>query len=170
MTPAARQLADAIAETKRGKGRSKWKRDSRGRNHPSGEEADWFDAQYAREQRGEIVIEEIEPAFKIVIPNTHGDHEYAFTVKADMRVRDVIPAHMRNHVPPAQPRWIDYKGRTGDTEVSRLKRRCVLIQHGVEIELVGKYIERKARSAAKKKAERELLKAHKRMTRQRGKR
>lgn len=149
----AEQLARAYATKKSGgMVRAKWKRDSRGRNHPSGEEADWFDAMYAREARGEFVIVEIEPSWPIRIKAagdaTHDAPTFLCNVKADLSVR----------MPDGRVRFLDYKGRKGDTAVSRLKHKMVAIQHGIAIELVGKYVERKAKAKAKAKAERDLLK------------
>lgn len=151
MTP--RQQLDAALrgekQRRAGVRRAKWTRDSRGRNHPSEGEAEWFDLQYAREGRGEIEILDIEPSWPIQLLPEHvrGGPRHLCIVKADMRVREA-----------GQVRVIDYKGYSGDTEVSRLKRKAVLIQWGVEIELVGRYIEQKAHAKAKRKAERALLK------------
>lgn len=158
MTPQRRQLEAALRSSK-GKGaggapRAKWTADMRGRMHPSAGEAKWFDALYAAEARGEIAIEEIEPAFKITL-----DGQPLCTVKADARVRTIATGAVR---------VLDYKGKTGDTEISRLKRRMVLIQHGVQIEWVGSYVEAKARAKAKRAAARDLIR--KSETRQRGKR
>ncbi|MDX2277674.1 MAG: hypothetical protein NW206_19665 [Hyphomonadaceae bacterium] len=164
MTLTARQQLDAALKAQaKGKGRAgapraKWTRDKRGRNHPSEGEALWFNALYDAEARGELVIEEVEPSFRIEL---HAPGElagvYLCTVKADARVRELVPPHMKAHR-AERVRVIDYKGRSGDTEVSRLKRKMVRIQHGVEIEWVGKYVEGKARAKAKKKAARELIK------------
>lgn len=147
------QLADAIAASrpKRGARRAQWKRDSQGRNHPSKGEADWFDQQYEREKRGHIQILEVEPSWQISL-QSHGDQSshYLCTVKADMKVRELMPG-ADGRATHWAVRFIDYKGHTGDTEVSALKRKMVLIQHGVTIELVGRYVEQKARRAARKK-------------------
>lgn len=150
MTP--RQQLDAALrgekQRRAGVRRAKWTRDSRGRNHPSEGEAEWFDALYAREEAGEIRIVEIEPSFRIELSG-----QWLCNVKADARVIELSPSWVG---PPT--RVLDYKGHSGDTEVSRLKRKAVLIQHGIEIELVGRYIEQKARAKAKRQAERALLK------------
>lgn len=151
LTPRQQLDAAMASERKRKAGapRANWTKDQRGRNHPSAGEAEWFDAQYARAARGEIEILDIEPSWPIqLLPeHVHGGPQHLCNVKADMRVREA-----------GRVRVLDYKGHAGDTEVSRLKRRAVLIQWGVEIELVGRYIEAKARAKAKKAAERALLK------------
>lgn len=149
MTP--RQQLDAALrgekQRRAGVRRAKWTRDSRGRNHPSEGEAEWFDALYADEARGELKIVEIEPSFRIELIGADGRRAFLCNVKADAAIRQ-----------GGRDRVLDYKGHSGDTEVSRLKRKAVLIQHGIEIELVGRYIEQKARAKAKRQAERALLK------------
>lgn len=151
MTPQRAQLDALMAKKKRGKGRATWTRDSRGRNHPSGEEARWFDRMYAAEARGEIVIEEIEPTWTITLADAGTGLLKAelCKVKGDLRIYDVAQQRRR---------FLDWKGRSGDLPLSRLKHRAVRIQHHVEIELVGHWVERKAKAKAKKAATRELLK------------
>lgn len=154
MTP-REQLAAALGAEKRRKAgapRAKWTRDSRGRNHPSEGEARWFDELYAREKRGEIRILDIEPSWPIQLASVAtGKPQHLCLVKADARIREA-----------GRVRVLDYKGHSGDTEVSRLKRKAVRIQYGIEIELVGRYIAQKARAKEKRKAEQALLKRAKR--------
>lgn len=144
MATPRQQLDDAMRAAKGGRrmGRAKWTLDSRGRRHPSGEEAAWFDQQYARADRGEIEIIAIEPSFRIEI-----DGAWICNVKADLKVRE-----------GGRVRVLDYKGRMGATPVSALKRRLVAAQHKIEIELVGPHVERERKAKAKRALERSLLK------------
>lgn len=146
LTPRARLEAALKAQRNaRTTPRAKWTRDRRGRNHPSASEAEWFDRLYDREERGEIAELEIEPSFRIELTDPDGGKHWLCNVKADARYRVVATGAVR---------VVDHKGRLGDTEVSRLKRRAVKIQHRTEIELEGKYVEQQAREKAKRKAAR----------------
>lgn len=127
-----------------GKVRARRCKDERGLNCLSADEAAWRNGLYARERRGEIAALEMEPSYRI--PRDPAA-PWICTVKADARF---IEAGM--------VRVQDYKGWAGDTPVSRLKRKLVAWQHGVEIELVGRYIEQKAQAKEKRAAERALLK------------
>lgn len=124
--------------------RGKWTRDKRGRNHPSAEEAAWFDALYQQEARGAVRIIAIEPSFRIPADTAA---PFVCNVKADAEL-----------IEQGRRRVVDYKGFAGDTAVSRLKRRLVRWQHDVEIELVGPYVERLARQKRERKAKRDLIK------------
>jgi hypothetical protein len=119
-------------------------KDERGLNCFSADEAAWRNGLYARERRREIAALEIEPSYRI--PRDEAE-PWVCTVKADARFLESGAVRVQ-----------DYKGWAGDTPVSRLKRRLVAWQHGVEIDLVGRYIEQKARAKAKRQAERALLK------------
>lgn len=145
MTP-REQLRTALL----GKVRARRCKDERGLACLSAEEAAWRNGLYARERRGEIAALEMEPSYRI--PRDEAA-PWICTVKADARF-----------VEAGIWRVLDYKGWAGDTPVSRLKRRLAAWQHGVEIELVGRYIEQKQAALAKRKAERALLRRAERKT------
>lgn len=130
---------------KHGGGKSKRTPDIDGGMHPNPEEANWFSGLIRLERAGVIRDLEREPSWKIESP----DGDWVCTVKADARYFDTRDA--RVHID-------DWKGWKGDTPTSALKRRLVRAFHKVEIELVGPYVERKRKAAAKKKAERAFAK------------
>lgn len=127
-----------------GKVRARRCKDERGLNCLSTEEAAWRNGLYARERRGDIAALEMEPSYRI--PRDEAA-PWVCTVKADARFIEAGVVRVQ-----------DYKGWAGDTPVSRLKRKLAAWQHGVEIELVGCYVEQKVRAKAKRAAERALLK------------
>lgn len=115
--------------------------DSAGVVHLSKEEAKWFDALRTREELGEIACLELEPAFVINLADPFGREKRLCTVKADARFYDLTTQTTR---------VVDYKGLEGETPLSRLKRKMVAIQHGVEIEIEGSAVKAIKRAAAKK--------------------
>ena len=95
-------------------------------------EADWVAGLQLRQLAGEISGLELQPAFRIEL-----NGQWVCTVKADA-----------TWIEAGRRRWGDYKGVTGDTPVSRLKRRLVRACHGVEIEIFGPAARRKKRGKA----------------------
>lgn len=130
---------------KHGGGKSKRTPDLNGDMHPNPEEAAWYDGLIRLERAGVIRDLEREPSWRIESP----DGDWVCTVKADARYFDT--RDHRVHID-------DFKGWKGDTPTSALKRRLVRAFHGVEIELVGPYAERKRKAKAKRAAERDLVK------------
>lgn len=90
-------------------------------------EADWVAQLQLRQRAGEISGLELQPSFRIEIAG-----QWVCTVKADAAWTEA-----------GRRRVGDYKGVTGDTPVSRLKRRLVRACHGVEIEVFGPATKRK---------------------------
>lgn len=100
-------------------------------------EAVFFAKLQQQERVGEISNLERQPSFRIEI-----NGKWICTVKADAAFTDCAGVC----------RVQDYKGHTGDTPVSRLKRRLVEALHGVEIEVVGPAAKRKAKGSQRKGA------------------
>lgn len=107
----------------------------------SKEEAKAFAALEARAARGEISALEAHPQIKIIIaPNCQcADRRLACIVEADARYVDSA----------GKARLIDFKGYSGDTKVSRLKRQLAACA-GYEIELEGSLIKARAKAAGRK--------------------
>lgn len=122
--------------------RAKRTQNMRGEWHDSAEEAAWFDGLIRLERTGVIRDLVRSPSYRIDGP-TSG--KWICNVKADASYFDTRDS--ARHV-------VDWKGGVGDTPVSRLKRRLVAEFHGVEIELVGRYVEQQKRRRAKAKADR----------------
>jgi hypothetical protein len=107
----------------RRKFKAKWTEDSAGVKHRSAGEARWYDRLRLREKAGEISHLVLEPAWDITI---NGEH--ICKVSADASYFD--EAEGKRHT-------VDFKGIEGETPLSKLKRKLVKAQHGVEIEVVG---------------------------------
>ncbi|MGE0829718.1 MAG: DUF1064 domain-containing protein [Hyphomonadaceae bacterium] len=94
-----------------------------GKTFASKGESAWAAMLELRQRAGEIVNLELQPSFRIEIAG-----QFICNVKADARWREVATG---------EEIVGDYKGVTGDTPVSRLKRKLVRACHGVEIKIFG---------------------------------
>lgn len=134
------------AFSKRPKFSAKWTEDRRGVKHPSKGEAEWTNGLYDREERGEIRELDLFPAWTIELPNAKGELERVCVVKGDAAFFDVERGRRR---------FLDYKADEGNTDVSVLKRRLLLVVMGIELELAGP-ARRKADRAREHKAWKKL--------------
>lgn len=112
--------------------------DVNGDMHPNPAEAAWYNGLIVLERAGVIRDLKLAPSFRI---DGHRTGKWVCNVKADAGYFDTRDS--AHHV-------VDYKGWKGDTALSALKRRLVLEHHGVEIELQGEYVKRKAKAKAKR--------------------
>jgi hypothetical protein len=120
--------------------KARWTKSADGSNHPSKGEAAWWDRMRLKARAGLIGALEGEPRFDIYIardcPNCRANGIYVGFAKLDAAFDDE----------QGRRRYQDYKGREGETPLSKLKRKIVEARFGINVELVGEDADKAARA------------------------
>ena len=125
--------------------KAKWTKSVDDSNHPSGAEAKWWDRMLLKQRAGLVFRLIGKPSFPVYIardcPHCRDHGELIGRVELDGEFDDADGVH----------HYVDYKGREGETPISKFKRRFVEARFGINVELEGDGAKRSAKKPARSK-------------------